>query len=210
MTPQSPLYVKVCGLKTAESVAAAIGAGADAVGFVHAPGSPRHLEPAQIRPLLAAAAEAAGNTRVDTVLVVRSLISDDAARLALDLGMSVLQLHGDYSKQDFERAEAIFPRVWRATSLAARPDLTVGAWGEEMLLLDAPKAGSGERWDLGTIVENQPKGPWLLAGGLTPDNVAEAIATAHPTGVDVSSGVESALGVKDLAKIREFVRNARG
>lgn len=198
------MYVKVCGLSTAESVRVAVEAGADAIGVVHALGSPRHLEPAQAREVLAAA-----GCSVDTVLVVAKTPADEAARLALDLGVSVLQLHGQYSVADFRRAREIFPRIWRATSLAENPDLHVGAQGEELILLDAPKAGSGERWDLNALVENHPDGRWLLAGGLTPDNVAQAIATASPWGVDVSSGVESAPGVKDLAKIRQFVANAR-
>jgi len=218
MTPANPLYVKVCGLKTPEAVQTAIESGADAIGFVHAPGSPRHLEPQEIRELLAVAGQHDTGCAVDTVLVVRSLISDDAARLALNLGVSVLQLHGNYTAEDFARARAIFPRVWWATSLdriaAEHPNdlkagLRVGTRGEELLLLDAPTAGSGERWDVSRIVDNQPDGRWLLAGGLTPDNVAAAVAAVRPSGVDVSSGVESAPGVKDLAKIRAFVRAAR-
>lgn len=209
MSNSPSVYVKVCGLKTPQAVETAIDAGADAIGFVHALGSPRHLESQEIGKLLAVAGRADGGCAVDTVLVVAKIPADDAAHLALDLGVSVLQLHGAYSESDFRAAKDIFPRIWRATSLAEQPDLTVGAQGEEMLLLDAPKAGSGERWDLRPLVENRPQGEWLLAGGLTPDNVAEAIATAHPTGVDVSSGVESAPGVKDLDKIRAFVENAR-
>lgn len=198
------MYVKVCGLSTTPSVHAAIDAGVDAIGVVHAPGSPRHLEPEQAREVLTTA-----GCSVDTVLVVAKIPADEAARLALDLGVSVLQLHGRYSSEDFRVARTIFPRVWRATSLADKPDLHVGAEGEEILLLDAPTAGSGERWDVTQLVGNRPDGRWLLAGGLNPDNVAEAITAAQPWGVDVSSGVESAPGVKDLDKIRAFVRNAR-
>lgn len=198
------MYVKVCGLSTAESVRVAIDAGADAIGIVHAQGSPRHLEPEQAREVLAAA-----GCEVDTVLVVAKIPATDAARMALNLGVSVLQLHGSYTEQDFAKARTIFPRIWRATSLANNPDLTVGAWGEDLLLLDAPKAGSGERWDLTQLVANKPDGRWLLAGGLNPDNVADAISQARPYGVDVSSGVESAPGIKDLDKIRSFVTNAR-
>lgn len=198
------MYVKVCGLSTAESVRVAVDSGVDAIGVVHAPGSPRHLEPEQAREVLAAA-----GCSVDTVLVVAKMLADDAARLALDLGVSVLQLHGKYTESDFHSAGRIFPRIWRATSLAENPNLHVGAYGEELVLLDAPNAGSGERWDVSRLVGNRPDGKWLLAGGLNPDNVAGAIAAAQPWGVDVSSGVESAPGVKDLDKIRAFVANAR-
>ncbi len=198
------MYVKVCGLSTAESVRTAIDAGADAIGVVHALGSPRHLEPEQAREVLAAA-----GCSVDTVLVVATMLADDAARLALDLGVSALQLHGKYTAADFQSAGRIFPRIWRATSLAEDPNVHVGAYGEELLLLDAPHAGSGERWDVSQLVDNRPDGKWLLAGGLNPDNVADAITAAQPWGVDVSSGVESAPGIKDLDKIRSFVANAR-
>jgi phosphoribosylanthranilate isomerase len=198
------MYVKVCGLSTVESVRTAIDAGVDAIGVVHAPGSPRHLEPDRAREVLAAA-----GCSVDTVLVVAKMPADDAARLALDLGVSALQLHGRYTASDFQSAGRVFPRIWRATSLAQDPDLHVGAHGEELLLLDAPNAGSGERWDVSRLVGNRPDGKWLLAGGLNPDNVADAIAAAQPWGVDVSSGVESAPGIKDLDKIRSFVTNAR-
>ncbi|WP_029068703.1 phosphoribosylanthranilate isomerase [Jonesia quinghaiensis] len=198
------MFVKVCGLSTPESVAAAVEAQVDAVGFVHALGSSRHLDADAIRALVATV-----ECRVDTVLVVAKIPAVAAAHLACDTGVSVLQLHGSYTQADFEAAQQVFPRLWRATSLEAAPDVTVGAFGEEMLLLDAPRAGSGERWDVTALADRNLDGRWLLAGGLTPDNVAESIAAAKPWGVDVSSGVESAPGVKDLAKIRDFVAAAR-
>ena len=87
--------------------------------------------------------------------------------------------------------------------------MRVGAYGEDMLLLDSPVAGSGQRWDLSLLEGARPRGHWLLAGGLTAENVAGAIDAARPWGVDVSSGVESSRGVKDHDRIREFVSAAR-
>lgn len=200
------MYVKVCGLKSAEMIAVAIEAGADAIGVVHAPGSPRHLEVDEAREVVAAA----GCACVDTVLVVATTPVAEAVTLAEEIGVSVLQLHGHYTTEDFAYATSHFPRVWRATSLKKNPDLHVGAEGEELILLDAPKAGGGETWDLSALVASRPDGKWLLAGGLSPDNVAEAIAVAKPWGVDVSSGVESARGVKDAELIRRFIARARG
>ncbi|WP_432560629.1 phosphoribosylanthranilate isomerase [Granulicoccus sp. GXG6511] len=200
------MFVKVCGLDSVANARVALESGADAVGVVMSPRSPRHLE-------FAAAAEivAAVGQRAETVLVVREMDAAEAATTAERLGADVLQLHGRrYAREDFARALAVFPRLWRATSLTEDPDLEVGAWGEERLLLDAPQAGSGERWDLSALTARRPGGEWLLAGGLTPDNVADAIVIARPWGVDVSSGVESGPGVKDPELIRAFVAAARG
>lgn len=199
------MYVKVCGLKTVDAVRVAVEAGADAIGVVHAHGSPRHLEPDEARVVVTAARGA-----VDTVLVVATTPVADAVALAADLEVDVLQLHGDYMPEDFALASSTFPRVWRATSLGKNPDLHVGAHGEELILLDAPRAGGGETWDLDALASSRPDGKWLLAGGLNPENVAEAIAAARPWGVDVSSGIESAPGEKDLRLIRQFVARARG
>ena len=199
------MYVKVCGLKSAEMIAVAIEAGADAIGVVHAPGSPRHLEVDEAREVVAAA----GCACVDTVLVVATTPVAEAVTLAEEIGVSILQLHGHYTAEDFAYATSHFPRRWRATSLKKNPDLHVGAQGEELILLDAPKAGGGETWDLSALVASRPDGKWLLAGGLSPDNVAEAIAVAKPWGVDVSSGVESEPGIKDGVLMRRFVEEVR-
>lgn len=199
------MYVKICGLRTAEHTEVAAAAGADAVGVVMNATSSRRATPEQARTVLAAAGS------LDTVLVVNDLPAVAAARRAADLGFDVLQLHGPaYTADDFAAALSVHPRVWRATSLAEQPSLVVGAHGEEALLLDAPSPGSGEPWDLTTLAGSVPEGRWLLAGGLNPDNVAEAIDAVRPWGVDVSSGVEAAPGEKDAALIRAFVGAARG
>lgn len=197
-------FVKVCGLSTPGDVETAVEAGADAVGLVVSEGSPRSVDPARLADLARLAPE-----DVATVLVTATLPVDEAIELVRAHGIDVLQLHGRrYGAEDFARARAAGVRTWRAASLADEPDLAVGALGEEVLLLDSPAAGSGSRWDLSTLAQ-PPVGRWLLAGGLDPDNVADAIATARPWGVDVSSGVESARGVKDHGRIRAFVAAVR-
>lgn len=195
----TPLLVKICGLRTTEAIDVAIAAGADAVGFVTAAGSPRAVDVPTARSLVQ---HVAG--RATTVLVVKGIGPEQAAQQAADAGVDVLQVHG-FDRPLVERSLELLPRVWRATS----PGGDLEGWGEELLLLDSPRAGSGERWDLRALLERRPSGPWLLAGGLDPDNVARAIRDARPTGVDVSSGVESAPGVKDLARIERFVAGAR-
>lgn len=199
------VYVKVCGLDSVTNARVAVDAGADAVGVVMSPKSPRHLDFEAAAQIVAAVRDV-----VDAVLVVREMEAVEAAQTAARLGVSALQLHGRrYSREDFERAGEVFGHLWRATSLADDPDLEVGAWGEQRLLLDAPQAGAGERWDLSALEGRRPRGEWLLAGGLTPENVAEAIGAVRPWGVDISSGVESSPGVKDPGLIEAFVANAR-
>lgn len=199
------MFVKVCGLRTADDVRAAGAAGADAVGFVISPSSVRHLEPERARELVALAGPG-----LLTVVVTAELAAADAARIAADVGADVLQLHGRYTAGDFATAARGPVRLWRATSLEHDPDPRVGGHGEDVLLLDAPRAGAGRTWDLGALEGGRrPEGRWLLAGGLDPDNVGEAIRRVHPWGVDVSSGVEAGRGVKDHARIAAFVAAAR-
>ncbi|MGC5628534.1 phosphoribosylanthranilate isomerase [Georgenia sp. Z1344] len=193
------MFVKICGMRTVEDVREARGAGADAVGIVVSSTSVRAVPPEDIPGLV----RAAGGTT--TVLVVHDLPVDDAVALARDVGVDVLQLHG-YGEADNLRGAATFPRVWRATSGADGPT-EVRAHDEEVLLLDSATPGSGDTWDVEELTS--PHGRWMLAGGLTPDNVAEMISRVHPWGVDVSSGVEVTRGVKDPALIHRFVAAAR-
>jgi len=197
--------VKVCGLRTPELARVAVDAGADAIGVVFSAKSPRRVTEDEARAVLDAVRGAA-----QTVVVTNDLDAGDAADLAARLDADLLQLHGRaYGAAEFARAAERFPRLWRATALADGSPLEVGAYGEEAILLDAPRPGSGERWDLGELVARRPAGRWLLAGGLAPGNVVDAIREAAPWGVDVSSGVESASGEKDADLIRAFVAAAR-
>lgn len=197
--------MKICGLRTAEHARVAIDAGADAVGVVMNATSARRATEDEAR---AVVDEARGH--VTSVLVVNDMPAVLAAETALRLGFDVVQLHGKaYAQADFAAACEALPRVWRATSLDLDPPLELGAWGEEVLLLDAPKPGSGERWDLSALADRAPDGHWLVAGGLTPGNVAQAVAAVSPWGVDVSSGVEVAPGEKSSDLIVAFIRAAR-
>ncbi len=199
------MYVKICGIDTEASARVAIDAGADAIGVVMNQTSSRRVDFKTAQGIVATAAN-----EVNTVLVTNDMDASEAARTAQKLGVTALQLHGPaYTNGAFAEAIAIHPVVWRATSLNEKPDLRVGACGEQILLLDAPIAGSGETWDLGPLVDSPPVGNWLLAGGLTPKNVAGLIRTVKPWGVDVSSGVELAPGVKSHTKIRDFITATR-
>ncbi|MGI8310625.1 phosphoribosylanthranilate isomerase [Saccharopolyspora hattusasensis] len=195
------MFVKLCGLRTSADVAAAVDAGCDAVGFVFGP-SPRRIDAETARALVAGLPDS-----VLAVGVFGKVQIEQVAPLAEASGVGVIQLHGEYPPAAFD---SLAPhRLWRATTLTPETEVRVGAFGEEVLLLDSPVAGSGRRWDLAGLAGARPQGHWLLAGGLTPDNVARAIAEARPWGVDVSSGIESRRGVKDHGRMREFVAAAR-
>jgi phosphoribosylanthranilate isomerase len=197
------MFVKICGVRNEPDVAAAVAAGADAVGFVFTK-SIRHIDVEEARRLISATP-----SNVLTVGVFSGIAAEEAGEMALRAGVDAIQLHGPYPRAAFQQLAGSRIVLVRATTLAARPDLRVGAYGEDMLLLDAPIAGAGERWDLSLLGKGRPRGRWLLAGGLTPDNVAASIAVARPWGVDVSSGVECRRGVKDHDLIRRFVAAAR-
>ncbi|MFJ3711672.1 phosphoribosylanthranilate isomerase [Streptomyces sp. NPDC090053] len=197
------MYVKICGLRTAETLDAAVGAGADAVGFVFAPGSPRLIDAEAARAL----SERVPDT-VETVGVFRRQPVEEVLATASTVGLTTVQLHGDEGDADFERLRAAGFRTIRAmTSEAylARPSLDPA----DRLLIDAPLPGGGTRFDTGSLRTRPPQGFWLLAGGLDPSNVAAAVRSANPGGVDVSSGVESSRGVKSAGLIRRFVGAAR-
>ncbi len=198
------VYVKVCGLSRPEDVAAAVEAGADAVGFVLTP-SPRQVAPDAVKALAGAVPEG-----IETVAVFRGEPLDEVRRAAATAGVSTVQLHGDEGPEAFAALRADGFRLVRATSPRSGAPLTTGAYGEDLLIVDSPVPGSGERWDP-AVLGTGPGGTWLLAGGLGPDNVAEAVASLDPRpwGVDVSSGVERTRGVKDPVLIERFVRAAK-
>ncbi|WP_272911005.1 phosphoribosylanthranilate isomerase [Falsiroseomonas oryziterrae] len=206
------MIVKICGINDPVAMDAAAAAGADLVGFVFFPPSPRAVTPAQ-----AAAIAAPGPGKVG--LFVDG--SDDEIAAVLDaLPLDVIQLHGEETPARCAAVKARFGLpVMKALGIASRDDLAaLAAYAPvvDRFLLDAkappgaPLPGGNAApfdWTLtqGVAVPR----PWLLAGGLTPDNVAAAIAVSGAPGVDVSSGVERSRGVKDAARIIDFVRAAR-
>jgi phosphoribosylanthranilate isomerase len=197
------MFVKVCGLSTPESVFTAVAAGADAVGFVLTP-SPREVTPERARELLAGVPDG-----VAAVGVFRHETAADAVALASRAGLAWVQLHGNRTPADVRAVHDAGLKVIRAVTMAADPE-AFDSWGEELLLIDAAVPGSGEAWDYSSVRAKGLEGrDWLLAGGLDPANVAAAAGQAAAWGVDVSSGVESTRGVKDLEKVRAFVNAAK-
>ncbi|SEH03418.1 phosphoribosylanthranilate isomerase [Nonomuraea solani] len=192
--------MKICGLREPEHVAAAVEAGADAIGFVMTR-SPREIAPERVAELAALVP-----AHVLTVGVFRGESPEAVRAAALTSGVRAVQLHGRHPHGDFTALKDLGVRLVRAVD--ARADLSCGAYDEDLLIVDAPQAGSGQPWDW-AAVRGRPSGRWMLAGGLGPANVREAIAAAEPWGVDVSSGVETSPGVKDSALIEAFLRAAR-
>lgn len=198
------MFVKICGLSERVHVFDAIEAGADAVGFVLTP-SPRFITPEAARDLVAATDE-----RALTVGVFRDETVDDIERLAESAGVAAIQVHGNRSRAEISKLAMIGRTLIRAVPFDD-PTLEEN-FGENMLLVDAPRPGSGTAWDyaaMSKLTLSDVGGRWLLAGGLTPDTVAEAIAVASPWGVDVSSGVETEPGVKSSELIQRFVAAAK-
>jgi phosphoribosylanthranilate isomerase len=211
MTP----VVKICGLSTPAALEAALDAGADMVGFVFFPKSPRHLDWATARAL---GRQARGRAKI----VALSVDADDETlkRIADALSPDLMQLHGRETPERVKRiGELCASPTMKAIGVAARADLAEAdayAGAADYLLIDAkaPKdaalpGGNGRPFDWSLTRDFRPPVPWLLSGGLDPDTVATAIELSQARGVDVSSGVESAPGVKDEARIRAFVAAAR-
>ncbi|WP_258024501.1 phosphoribosylanthranilate isomerase [Streptomyces bambusae] len=196
------VFIKICGLRTERDVEAAVAAGADAVGFVFAPGSPRTVDAATARRL--AALVPAG---VLTVGVFRGQSVEEVRRFAEESGVRGVQLHGEEGPEHYAALRAEGRTLLRATAERVR---RCGEYGEDLLLLDAPDPGSGKPWNWGSADFTAPEGRWLLAGGLNPSNVHEALKATGAWGVDVSSGVESERGVKSPALIHAFAQAARG
>ncbi|MGW0392321.1 phosphoribosylanthranilate isomerase [Streptomyces sp. NPDC003042] len=202
MSRSGARFVKICGLRTPHDVEVAVEAGADAVGFVFAPGSPRTVDAATARAIAALVPDA-----VLTVGVFRGQSVEEVRRLTEDSGVRGVQLHGDEGPEYYEALRAAGRTLLRATAERVR---RCGEYGEDLLLLDAPDPGSGKPWNWGSADFTAPEGHWLLAGGLNPANVREALVATGAWGVDVSSGVERERGVKSPELIRAFIAAARG
>ena len=209
------LIIKICGLKTPETLEAAIAAGADWVGFVFFAKSPRHVSLDEAKAL----GQIVGSRAKKVAL---SVDADDAALADIEKALTpdFHQLHGHESPERVAAIRAKFGRpVIKAIGIADAADLEAARTYEtaaDWLLLDAkpPKnaelpGGNGLPFDWHLLSGLDLQKPFMVSGGLTPSNVGEAIAISHPAGVDVSSGVETAPGIKDPAKIQAFIEAAR-
>ncbi|MGQ9503149.1 MAG: phosphoribosylanthranilate isomerase [Anaerolineae bacterium] len=218
------VHVKICGLTNPSDALAAAEAGADMVGFVFYPGSPRCVSPVQARTIVTALHE-----RYPDILTVGVFVNETPVTVGQVLeycGIRLAQLHGEEPVEWLKNPSGLVGRAYKAlrprsheeahrlASEYALPFSLAEQMGAPSLLLDAyhivVRGGSGQIADWEIAAHLAQRYRVLLAGGLTPTNVAQAIRCVRPWGVDVASGVEWAPGRKDSAAMRTFVQSAKG
>ena len=199
--------IKICGIKTVTDAVAAMDAGADLIGFNFYPKSPRYVEVGMCRNIMSVVRQ---DGRAQSVGVfVNASVAEIVATMET-LGLNIAQLHGDETSEMLNQLDGKGFKAFRGI-----PESVDGfaRSGSPAFLVDASVkglyGGSGVTADWDGAAELAKKYPLLLAGGLTPENVAEAVRRVKPWGVDVASGVESAPGEKDARKIKAFVSAVR-
>jgi phosphoribosylanthranilate isomerase len=204
--------VKICGLSTPETLAAAVQAGADYVGLVHFEKSPRHVSLAEAARLRAGVAP-----HVKVVLLLVDSAPALLAKAVREVRPDVVQFHGAETPEALARFRAETGiAAWKALGVKDAASLADAAryhGAADLLLFDAPASGlpggNGTRFDWDLLRAYKAPTPWGLAGGLTPANVAEAIRLTGAGLVDTSSGVERSPGIKDVDKIAAFCKATR-
>lgn len=204
------VFVKICGITNEADALIAVAMGADAVGFIFAAGSSRQIAPAR-------AGDIAKRLPPDilTVGVFRNHAPSKVVEIMNRQGLGAAQLHGDESPEDTLYVQERVPRTMKVFVAGSDKLLSARKWGTDPILIDAPKAGDtsalvpGEPYDF-ALARKAPAGMHVvLAGGLHPGNVADAILRSRAWGVDVASGVESEPGKKDPKLVAAFVKNAK-
>mgnify|MGYP000427159972 FL=1 len=212
---QRPTRVKICGLTSPEAIKGAAQAGATYGGLVFYEKSPRHLSLAKAREVALAAPP--GFAKVALVVNPQDAFLEE---MLSQVPIDILQLHGAEQPQRVQQIkQSTGLPIMKALGIATAQDLReIDRYAEicDQLLIDAKPApgaklpgGNGLAFDWQLLENHTWKIPWMLAGGLTPDNVAQAVRVTQARQIDVSSGVESAPGTKDMEKMRNFVAQAR-
>ncbi|MCU1499774.1 MAG: trpF [Acidimicrobiales bacterium] len=200
------MFVKICGITREDDALLAVAMGADAVGFVFAP-SKRQIAPSIARDIV---------KRLPPDILTVGVFRDEAPSRVVDIvnstGLRAAQLHGHESPEDSRLIRARIPLIFKAFAAGDRGLDRADDFGADALLIDSPIPGSGVPFDW-TLAEGLPRGHRvILAGGLTPENVASAISQVGPWGVDVASGVEAERGEpgqKDARKVKAFIDAAK-
>lgn len=207
--------VKICGIREPESLKSAIAAGARFIGFVFYPPSPRFVARETAKELALMLP-----TGVKAVGLFVDPLDADLEQVLGHVQMDMIQLHGSETRERVAEIKARFAMpVMKALAVSSAKDIENAAQYEavaDWVLFDAKAAegnlpgGTGKNFDWSLLQGKAFQTPWMLSGGLNADNVVEALSMLHPAAVDVSSGVESARGVKDPAKIRAFIEAVKG
>ena len=197
------MFVKICGITNEDDALLAVAMGADAVGFIFAPSS-RQVAASQVYDI---------TRRLPPEILTVGVFRDEHPSRVIDTvnraGLKAAQLHGHESPAMVAEVSAGLRRVIKAVVAGSDDARDAHLFGTDLVLVDAPAPGGGKVFDW-SLVGDVAAGPnIILAGGLTPDNVADAIRLAQPWGVDVSSGVERTPGKKDALKVKAFIERAR-
>ncbi|HEY0593635.1 MAG TPA: bifunctional indole-3-glycerol phosphate synthase/phosphoribosylanthranilate isomerase [Thermoanaerobaculia bacterium] len=200
----APPAVKICGIASPGDAVGAIDAGADFIGLVFAPLSPRRVTPEAAEEIARAVRERSPRTRL--VGVFRDQPVEQVRAIAAQLDLDLVQLHGS---EPVAHIAAVGRPAIRAIAIPAQEHLLPSASRASWALLDGRAPGSGAAFDWNAVGRAMRPRRMFLAGGLTPDNVRDAIARVRPEGVDVSTGVEDAPGRKSVAKMRRFVEEVK-
>ena len=197
------VFVKICGVTNEDDALLAVAMGADAIGFVFAP-SPRQVHPETVRDIVKRLPH-----EVLTIGVFRNERPERVIEVVNRCGLGGAQLHGGETPDEVASVRRRVPFVIRALPAGDKRLTEEGAAGADAVLVDSPQPGSGTVFDW-SLAEGAPDGVRLiLAGGLNPDNIGDAIRKVRPWGVDTSSGVEASPGKKDATLVRRFVAEAR-
>ena len=197
------MFVKICGITSEDDALLAVAMGADALSFVFAPSS-RQVAAGHVRDIV---------RRLPPEILTIGVFRDEAPQRVVEqvqaAGLAGAQLHGHETPEDARWVRSRVQFLIQAFPAGAEALRHADDWGADVILVDSPTPGSGQIFDW-SLAEGAPSGRRImLAGGLTPDNVADAIATVRPWGVDVSTGVESTPGHKDPRKLRAFIAAAK-
>lgn len=207
------LYIKICGITVAEQAVAISAMGISAIGFICVPESPRFRDSKRFRDI----SNQLPNS-VERVGVFRNASFDEMAQWSEEIGLTTLQLHGEESPQLCREVKHRLPGVKqiKAFRIEKQDTLkTILAYVDivDRVLVDAYHpllaGGTGQTIDWSFLTSFTCPIPWILAGGLTPENIQQALSYLDPDGIDVSSGVELSPGNKDLTRVQQLVKNAQ-
>ena len=205
--PECMIKVKICGITTSADARVAVEAGADMIGLNFYPPSPRYVTPEQAQAIVACLP-----ADVPAVGVFVNASAETVTHVAQASGLQIVQLHGDESPAMCQQLPWRVVKTFRFTA-EVQPEM-MRQYTVEAFLIEGFHAdvygGGGARADWQRVATLHHYGRIILAGGLTPENVREAIRIVRPYAVDVCSGVEAAPGTKDWPKLRAFIRNAKG